>query len=599
MLLAQYRARFALKEPNSSTKEKYISRLKSKLIGNANIRTNLKQAFKNKHHQIAQKMSQSVLVTSACRLAACQVYAQVLGMRKRSVGLMLRAIRYINAMEISPNNLGVQLHSTSSEPYFYDTAYTPVDRCSALPVDEYGRCISAEEVSCRDANTNRPTKWKCSEECRLPSEEDIACICSIKTLCQKPMEELRHGLDELDKNCPNVHHGHLVPADPCLDDMKGEEALSRLLLGHPLPCALGMCSSVLRTTRSAAVHYPRLRSFLAYFYRVRKHHQCISDIDTALSSGDFGQLMKLTDIKSCADLFGNDAAEHEDDAMRRPGLPNLETELLMKHTGVITMLEKQIRDDPEYACCSCERLHQRSSVTSLKGSQNKFNSGMWKQLQRHIAKKNPDEDFDSLWICQHCRMKLNENQMPSRCVLNGMETDPIPSELTALDSLSKQLIQRAKAFQTIVHLGTYTARVPKYNSLKACKGTMFFLPLPLSKTLETLEEVKPSSQIASKRTLPHPELYIMVNGRPSKQQVVWQSMVNVDTLKAAIQKLKEINWLYKDVDENDLDNVSREVIETVSNTTSTMLEKADKQDVAAWIPIFHNSDIECQALHHL
>ena len=169
--------------------------------------------------------------------------------------------------------------------------------------------------------------------------------------------------------------------------------------------------------------------------------------------------MKLTDIKSCADLFGNDAAEHEDDAMRRPGLPNLETELLVKHAGVITMLEKQIHDDPEYACCSCERLHQRSSVTSLKGSQNKFNSGMWKQLQRHIAKRNPDEDFDSLWICQHCRMKLNESQMPSRCVLNGMETDPIPSELNALDSLSKQLIQRAKAFQTIVHFGTYTARV--------------------------------------------------------------------------------------------------------------------------------------------
>ena len=79
--------------------------------------------------------------------------------------------------------------------------------------------------------------------------------------------------------------------------------------------------------------------------------------------------MKLTDIKSCADLFGNDAAEHEDDAMRRPGLPNLETELLVKHAGVITMLEKQIRDDPEYACCSCERLHQRSSVTRERESE--------------------------------------------------------------------------------------------------------------------------------------------------------------------------------------------------------------------------------------
>ena len=42
---------------------------------------------------------------------------------------------------------------------------------------------------------------------------------------------------------------------------------------------------------------------------------------------------------------------------------------------------------------------------------------------------------------------------------------------------------------TIVRLGTYTGKVPIYNSLQACKGTMFFLPLPLNKTLDTLNEV--------------------------------------------------------------------------------------------------------------
>ena len=75
--------------------------------------------------------------------------------------------------------------------------------------------------------------------------------------------------------------------------------------------------------------------------------------------------------------------------------------------------------------------------------------------------------------------------MPCRCFLNGLESEPIPDELANLDALSKQLIQRAKAFEMIVCLGTYTAKVPKYNSLKACKGTMFFLPLPLERTLET------------------------------------------------------------------------------------------------------------------
>ena len=82
--------------------------------------------------------------------------------------------------------------------------------------------------------------------------------------------------------------------------------------------------------------------------------------------------------------------------------------------------------------------------------------------------------------------------------------------------------------------------------------------------------------------LPHPELYILVNGKPSKLNVVWRSLINVDALKGAIHKLKEINWLYKEVDEDDLDDVAREVIETVSDTSSTMLERASKEDVAGF-----------------
>ena len=72
-----------------------------------------------------------------------------------------------------------------------------------------------------------------------------------------------------------------------------------------------------------------------------------------------------------------------------------------------------------------------------------------------------------------------------------------------------QLIQRAKCYQTVVRLGTYTAKVPIYNSLKACKGTMFFLPLPMNKTIETPDQVKDSSSnLAQKCWLPNPELFI-------------------------------------------------------------------------------------------
>ena len=70
----------------------------------------------------------------------------------------------------------------------------------------------------------------------------------------------------------------------------------------------------------------------------------------------------------------------------------------------------------------------------------------------------------------------------------------------------------------VVQLGTYTAKVPTYNSLKACKGSMLFLPLPLDKTLQTLEEVGENTTLAS------PELYIIVNGRPTKIKVVWHTI---------------------------------------------------------------------------
>ena len=134
-------------------------------------------------------------------------------------------------------------------------------------------------------------------------------------------------------------------------------------------------------------------------------------------------------------------------------------------------------------------------------------------------------------MCNYCKSVIKKNKLPPRCVLNGLETVPMPPELAKLDALSSQLIQRAKCYQTVVRLGTYTAKVPVYNSLKACKGTMFFLLLPLNHTLETLGQVKHPGDGGT--ILPDPELYIIVSGKPTTSKVVWCSLVNVDYVKAA------------------------------------------------------------------
>ena len=132
-------------------------------------------------------------------------------------------------------------------------------------------------------------------------------------------------------------------------------------------------------------------------------------------------------------------------------------------------------------------------------------------------------------------------------------------------------------------------KVPSYNSLKACQGTMF---LPLDKTLQTIEDVENNTTvpiennttvpIENNTTVPDPELYILISGKPSKNKVLWQSLVNVDQVKAAVQKLRSINWLYANVNDSSIDDASQRIVECVSNTSSKMLVKASAEDVSSF-----------------
>ena len=60
---------------------------------------------------------------------------------------------------------------------------------------------------------------------------------------------------------------------------------------------------------------------------------------------------------------------------------------------------------------------------------------------------------------------------------------------------------------------------------------------------------------------------------------MWRNLVNVNQIKTAVQKLTEINWLYKNVDDESVDEAAKLVVEVINNTSSTMLEKATKEDI--------------------
>ena len=122
----------------------------------------------------------------------------------------------------------------------------------------------------------------------------------------------------------------------------------------------------------------------------------------------------------------------------------------------------------------------------------------------------------------------------------------------------------------------YQKLIPVQSS--SVQGTMFFLPLPLSKTMETLNQVQ---QHAS-TVLPDPELYIIVNGRPTKSNVVWRSLVNVNHVKTAIRTLRSCNWLYRNVEEKCIDETTKHIIEVSNNATTEILKKVSPDEVDAF-----------------
>ena len=131
MILAQCRARFILNKPKSEVNQKNVAALKSKRMENTNLQNNIKQAFKSKHKRI--RMSEMVLVSSACQPAASRVHPKALCQRKKNIRQMLcSSIRLINSINIQLTTFGFNIICVAFEPYFYDTVYAPIDWHSAM-----------------------------------------------------------------------------------------------------------------------------------------------------------------------------------------------------------------------------------------------------------------------------------------------------------------------------------------------------------------------------------------------------------------------------------------------------------------------------------
>ena len=144
------RGKYSMKEPKARMKAELAKMLQQNLFTLPSIRLSLRQSFKHVHDNSVKRMTKAELNKSVCRIAVKQLLDCAWKKRRETAGLLLKCVRAVNNLHLSVNDLGEKFHTVASEPFFYDTAYTPEIITGAIPVDEYGWCCIATEIGSRD-----------------------------------------------------------------------------------------------------------------------------------------------------------------------------------------------------------------------------------------------------------------------------------------------------------------------------------------------------------------------------------------------------------------------------------------------------------------
>ena len=188
----------------------YNGGLEKAILRDSELLSEVNDAFCKSHPLLAQKVVTRFARAAVSNIGAEALVSKALSVRRAKAGSLLKTIREINRMKIGENDIlvGHRYHTAGSEPYFLNTSYTYTKRLGAIPVDLNGRCVVSEEIGDRDKVTMRPLKWKCTNQCRNLTSEEVAIVLRTKSLFQMSIEDLRAGLDDLDSGCGHVHTGN-------------------------------------------------------------------------------------------------------------------------------------------------------------------------------------------------------------------------------------------------------------------------------------------------------------------------------------------------------------------------------------------------------
>ena len=448
---------------------------------------------------------------------------------------------------------GDKIHSSNTEPFFWETAYHTVSQEKVLQISEKGIVSNTFEIPSDVTDLSKIKYWGCSNHCNIRLESIKAAVEIFKKISNLKQIDFFLYFKNLD-NCKSPKHG---------------------LKGHPVSCISSeSCTSIIRVLRELSVHYPALRKFIHKLYFGQNLVTSITLLRKFLNSGNKDKLEKQLNIMEA--LFIDRYKETNPEKFHRE--PGCTDQTLLNDFGrEIQKFEERKYDFPEFPCICCERLYQEYYVKNWVIFQEK-NTDAWLQvLALPILLDYYDSDHE-YFVCNYCVPFLEKNIIPGRSILNDLFTDPVPDILSDLNIYEWFLLQRAKAFQMVVRLGTKSGNIPKSALVKAIKGRIVYLPLPVKHNIDMLpDNFEPQN---------NDYLVILVNGQPTKSKVVWQNIVDISKIKKALLWLKENNFLYRNFTIKDC--VAPETTENVKShpeveipllktSSKTSLERVDKQ----------------------
>jgi len=310
-----------------------------------------------------------------------------------------------------------------------------------------------------------------------------------------------------------------------------------------------------------------LRSLVRTLHATLRCENLLTEITDALNKGDHVRLEAVLKIvEKSKDGYTAEDANRSDLS---------EQQLLSDNGKAVTEFYKSANSLPDSVCVSCERLlfaksmkKKISSIVRETKAWASFKSGM------QIC-----ESDDALSLCDYCHGKFRADEIPNRCVLNGLRTDSLPNDLQGLNFLEKILVQKGNCFQTVVRLGNVTSHRPKTEMVKAVKGCVLHLPLPTEATINSVLNREKADNV-----------HILVNGVPTRNRDIWQSLVNFEKVTKAIQCLKDINPLYSDITVRSVEQMETDLeIDAKGKSTS--------DDHSLLVPISADDILESYTVH--